>query len=41
MARGKSRTRRDRQQDRAGAAITSTGGGWGREPWMEEEGERV
>lgn len=33
--------RRDRPQDRAGAAITSTGRGWGKEPWRKEEGERA
>lgn len=32
MARARRRTRRDREQDRAGAAITSMGGSWGREP---------
>lgn len=40
MARGQ-RTRRHRHQDRAGGAITATGGGWRREPWMEEAGERA
>lgn len=40
MAKGRRKTRRSRHQDRAGAAITSTGGSRGREPWG-GKGERA